>query len=95
MALARHHQPGLVLLDWPCRDSAGSRPCRSSVPWPPQARVVVLSSLDPAELAHVARLEGAAGYLCKGADPERFLGELRKILVSEPGASATAPTTGP
>ncbi len=59
----------------------------------PDARVVVLSGLDPSEVADGALAAGAAGYLRKGADPARFRADLHRILDAPRvvGPSAAAP----
>jgi DNA-binding NarL/FixJ family response regulator len=56
----------------------------------PHTCVVVLSALDPADVADMAQDEGAAGYMCKGRGPDIFLSELHQILLSEAGHERAA-----
>ena len=90
VALARHHQPDLVLLDLAMPGIGGLEALPLIRAVAPQARVVVLSSLDPADVADMAQDEGAAGYMCKGRGPDIFLSELHQILLSEAGHHGTA-----
>lgn len=85
VALARHHQPDLVLLDLAMPGIGGLEALPLIRAVAPRARVVVLSSLDPVDVADLAQDEGAAGYLCKGRGPDTFLSELHQILVGEVG----------
>ena len=88
VALARHYQPDLVLLDLAMPGVGGLEALPLIRAVAPDARIVVLSGLEPADVADRAREQGAAGYLCKGSDPLRFLEDLHRILA----APATRPT---
>jgi diguanylate cyclase (GGDEF)-like protein/PAS domain S-box-containing protein len=68
VALARHHQPDLILLDLAMPGIGGLEALPLLRAVSPGASVVVLSGLDAAELEERARAEGAAGYLVKGGD---------------------------
>jgi diguanylate cyclase (GGDEF)-like protein len=85
VALARHHQPDLVLLDLAMPGVGGLEALSLIRAVSPAARVVVLSGLDPADVEDLAEGEGAAGYICKGVDPSRFVGELERILFMAAG----------
>ena len=83
VALARHYQPDLVLLDLAMPGVGGLEALPLIRAVAPLARVVVLSGLDPADVADKARAEGAAGYLCKGGSPSQLLDELHRVLAAE------------
>ena len=68
IALARHHQPDVVLLDLAMPGIGGLEALPLLRAVSPEARVVVLSGLDPDEVEQRTRDEGAAGYLVKGTD---------------------------
>jgi diguanylate cyclase (GGDEF)-like protein len=91
VALARHYQPDVVLLDLAMPGIGGLEALPMIRAVAPEARVVVLSGLDPVDVADRARAAGAVGYLCKGADPARFLHDLRNILATA-GSAEPAPT---
>ncbi|HVL03206.1 MAG TPA: EAL domain-containing protein, partial [Acidimicrobiales bacterium] len=93
VALARHHQPDLVLLDLAMPGVGGLEALPLIRAVAPQARVVVLSALDPADVARTAQDEGAAGYVCKGGSPDRFLDELHRILVADAPRAPDEPLT--
>ena len=80
VALARHYQPDLVILDLAMPGVGGLEALPLICAVAPSAQVVVLSGLDPSDVADHAFSAGAAGYLCKGADPARLLAELHEIL---------------
>jgi CheY-like chemotaxis protein len=68
IALARHHQPDIVLLDLAMPGIGGLEALPLLRAVSPGAKVVVLSGLDPADVEQRTRAEGAAGYLVKGSD---------------------------
>jgi diguanylate cyclase (GGDEF)-like protein/PAS domain S-box-containing protein len=68
IALARHHQPDVVLLDLAMPGIGGLEALPLLRAVSPGAKVVVLSGLDPDEVEQRTRAEGAAGYLVKGTD---------------------------
>lgn len=78
--LASEHQPDLVLLDitMPGMDGFEALPHIRAVA--PDTRVVVLTGLSGEHLAEKASTLGAAGFMEKHADSERFLEELVDIL---------------
>jgi diguanylate cyclase (GGDEF)-like protein len=82
VALARHHQPDLVLLDLAMPGVGGLEALPLIRAAAPRAQVVVLSGLDPEDVADEARAQGAAGYLCKGTDPARYVDDLRRFVAS-------------
>ena len=85
VALARHFQPDLVLLDLAMPGVGGLEALPQIRAVAPDAQVVVLSGLEPADMADRAREQGAADYLCKGGDPDRFLADLHRILARSAG----------
>jgi diguanylate cyclase (GGDEF)-like protein len=85
VALARHYDPDLVLLDLAMPGIGGLEALPLIRAVAPRARVVVLSGLEPAEFAVKAGQAGAAGYVCKGEDPARLLERLRRIMASDEG----------
>lgn len=99
VALARHHQPDLVLLDLAMPGVGGLEALPLLRAVAPQARIVVFSSLDPADVADRALSQGAAGYLCKGGEPDRLLDDLQRILASDvvlrPAGGRTGHLRGP
>ena len=80
VALARHFQPDLVLLDLAMPGIGGLEALPLIRAVAPETCVVVLSGLDPAEFAEKARQAGAAGYLSKGEEPARLLERLARIM---------------
>ena len=80
IALARHYQPDLVLLDLAMPGIGGLEALPMIRAVAPDAQVVVVSGLEPDEFAERAQREGAVGYLCKGASPEGFMADLGRVL---------------
>jgi diguanylate cyclase (GGDEF)-like protein/PAS domain S-box-containing protein len=68
IALARHHQPDIVLLDLAMPGIGGLEALPLLRAVSPGAKVVVLSGLDAPEVEQRTQAEGAAGYLVKGSD---------------------------
>ena len=68
IALARHHQPDVVLLDLAMPGIGGLEALPLLRAVSPKAKIVVLSGLDAAEVEQRSRDDGAAGYLVKGTD---------------------------
>ena len=82
VALALEHQPDLILLDLAMPGVGGLEALPRIRAVAPQAQVVILSGLDPADAADQLRGQGAIAYLCKGADPTRYVDDLRRLLAS-------------
>lgn len=80
VALARHHQPDLVLLDLAMPGLGGLEALPLITAVAPRARVVVLSALEGRERASMAYANGAAGYIEKGGDPDVVVVSLNQIL---------------
>jgi diguanylate cyclase (GGDEF)-like protein len=80
VALARHLQPDVVLLDLAMPGMGGLEALPLILAVAPHAKVVVLSGLEPADVAEVARARGAFGYLQKGDDPRIFVDRLDRML---------------
>jgi CheY-like chemotaxis protein len=79
VALARHHQPDIVLLDLAMPGVGGLEALPLIRAVAPDAKVVVLSGLDPGDIADEAVVCGAAGYVQKG-NPEHLVEEVNRIL---------------
>jgi EAL domain-containing protein (putative c-di-GMP-specific phosphodiesterase class I)/ActR/RegA family two-component response regulator len=94
VALARHHQPDLVLLDLAMPGIGGLEALPLIHAVAPRAKVLVLSGLDAVDVAELARTEGAVGYLCKGGDPARLVGEMERIVVRHGSARPPEPHDG-
>ena len=87
VALAKQHQPDLVLLDvsMPVKDGLEALPDIRSVS--PNAKVVMLSGFEASRLASTAMPSGAAAYLEKGIPPGELVTELLKVLGRDPEAA--------
>ena len=87
VALAKQHQPDLVLLDvsMPVKDGLEALPDIRSVS--PNAKVVMLSGFEASRLASTALESGAAAYLEKGIPPGELVNELLKVLGPDPQAA--------
>jgi CheY-like chemotaxis protein len=80
VALARHHQPDVVLLDLAMPGVGGLEALPLILAVAPDAKVVVLSALDAEDVASRAHEHGALGFIQKGGDPEDVVNELQRIL---------------
>jgi DNA-binding NarL/FixJ family response regulator len=76
-ALVREHTPDVVLLDVRLGDSSGLEVNRRLAADHPSVRVVMLTMSEDHETVLTALRDGAAGYLVKGAGPERLEQALR------------------
>ncbi|MBW3595433.1 MAG: response regulator transcription factor, partial [Actinobacteria bacterium] len=87
VALAKQHQPDLVLLDvsMPVKDGLEALPDIRSVS--PNAKVVMLSGFEASRLAATALESGASAYLEKGIPPRELVNELLKVLGPDPRAA--------
>ena len=87
VALAKEHQPDLVLLDvsMPVKDGLEALPDIRSVS--PNAKVVMLSGFEASRLASTALESGASAYLEKGIPPGELVTELLKVLGPDPQAA--------
>lgn len=87
VALAKEHQPDLVLLDvsMPVKDGLEALPDIRSVS--PNAKVVMLSGFEASRLASTAMASGASAYLEKGIPPGELVMELLKVLGRDPEAA--------
>lgn len=77
--LAGRHQPDLVLLDLSMPVLGGFEALPVIRERAPQAKVVVLSSLEAEDMSRAALAGGAIGYLEKGVAPQRLVDELTAI----------------
>jgi diguanylate cyclase (GGDEF)-like protein/PAS domain S-box-containing protein len=80
VALARHYQPDLVLLDLAMPGVGGLEALPLIQAVAPQANVVVLSGLDGEEIASKAYESGAMGYIEKGDDPHQVVASINQML---------------
>ena len=87
VAMAKQHQPDLVLLDvsMPVKDGLEALPDIRSVS--PNAKVVMLSGFEASRLASTALESGAAAYLEKGIPPGELVSELLRVLGRDPEAA--------
>jgi diguanylate cyclase (GGDEF)-like protein/PAS domain S-box-containing protein len=82
IALARHHQPRIIVLDLAMPGMGGLEALPLLRAVTPRAKVIVMSGLDAVEVEGAARAAGAAAYLVKGGDPEALL-ELTRRLATD------------
>lgn len=87
VAMAKQHQPDLVLLDvsMPVKDGLEALPVIRNVS--PNAKVVMLSGFEASRLASTALESGASAYLEKGIPPGELVTELLKVLGRDPEAA--------
>jgi len=87
VAMAKQHQPDLVLLDvsMPVKDGLEALPDIRNVS--PNAKVVMLSGFEASRLASTAIESGASAYLEKGIPPKELVEELLKVLGRDPQAA--------
>lgn len=87
VAMAKQHQPDLVLLDvsMPVKDGLEALPDIRSVS--PGSKVVMLSGFEASRLASTALASGAAAYLEKGIPPGELVDELLRVLGRDPEAA--------
>ena len=79
VALARHHQPDLVLLDLAMPGMGGLEALPLIRAVSPNTTVVVLSGLDPSDIADKARGKGAVACFAKAGDPTLLLDYLDRL----------------
>ena len=80
VALARHHQPDMVLLDLAMPGMGGLEALPLIRAAAPAAKVVVFSALEAEDHASRAHERGAAGYIQKGGEPEEVVAYLHEVL---------------
>jgi DNA-binding NarL/FixJ family response regulator len=80
IAVARREQPDLVLLDCtlPGTDAFDALPALRVAA--PDARIVLVSGHDPADLRTASRSTGAVGYLTKETPARRLAAELEALI---------------
>ena len=90
VALARQHQPDLVVLDLAMPGLGGLEALPLILGVAPHATAVVWSNLDAHDVAAQALERGAVAYLSKDNDPEQLLAELLTLCTrrqrNEPGS---------
>ena len=77
VALARDHQPDVVLIDLEMPDLDGAAATRRIVAENPAARIVVLTSFSDRPRILEALEAGAVGYLLKDTEPDELLRAVR------------------
>lgn len=82
IALARHFSPDIVLLDLAMPGMGGLEALPLICAVAPEAKVVVLSGLDAADLADEAARQGAAAFVGKGGDPTDLPRMLTSLVAS-------------
>ncbi len=82
VALARHFQPDVVLLDLAMPGLGGLETLPLLLAVAPTAKVVVLSGLEPEDVAARAKELGAVGYIGKGHDPACLGDDVDRVLAS-------------
>ena len=79
IALARHHDPDVILLDLAMPGMGGLEALPLLLAVAPTAKVVVLSSLEPAYLMEKAGGQGAAAFCTKVDAPTTILEAIRQL----------------
>jgi DNA-binding NarL/FixJ family response regulator len=79
IALARHHVPDVILLDLAMPGMGGLEALPLLLAVAPTAKVVVLSSLEPAYLMEKAGGQGAAAFCTKVDAPTTILEAIRQL----------------
>ena len=80
IAAARHFHPDLVMLDLAMPGIGGLEALPLIQAVAPQAKIVVLSGLEPGSFAATAMSQGAFAYLTKGKGPEEIVSALEALL---------------
>jgi diguanylate cyclase (GGDEF)-like protein/PAS domain S-box-containing protein len=80
VALARHYQPDLVLLDLAMPGLGGLEALPLILAVAPMAKVVVYSGLEAPGLAARVSAQGALGYIQKGGDPDHVVAQVHQLL---------------
>ena len=78
-----HHQPDLVLLDVSLPGAQGDQALKNAL-GRVRCPIVLFSDRDTAELAELARLSGASGFLRKTGDPDLLISVIDAHLRSRP-----------
>ncbi len=84
------HRPDIMTLDLVMPEYDGRHALKHILAADPQARIVVVSALNQAEILREAISLGAAEFVVKPFDPPVLLETLRRVLQMEP----TAPPVG-
>jgi DNA-binding NarL/FixJ family response regulator len=91
IALARHHQPGVVLLDLAMPGIGGLEALPLIRAVSPGASVIILSGLDDPDVRDRARNAGAAGFLVKEGGLVDLADQLAALGTSGPTAPPREP----
>jgi diguanylate cyclase (GGDEF)-like protein/PAS domain S-box-containing protein len=90
IALARHHQPDIIVLDLAMPGMGGLEALPLLLAVSPNASVIVVSGLDAAEVESAALIDGAAGYVVKGSDLNDLIRLARTLGAHAPAAADPA-----
>ena len=85
IAAARHFRPDVVVLDLAMPGIGGLEALPLIQAVAPDARIVVLSGLEPDSFAATAMRQGAFAYLPKGTGPEQIVRSLDALLAPATG----------
>ncbi len=92
VALARAHQPHVILMDLRMPVMGGVEATRAVLAAVPNARIVVLTTFDEDEEVLAALRAGAVGYLLKACSAEKLCDSVRAVArgssVLEPSVAA-------
>lgn len=87
LAHAQRHDPDIIIIDLLLTDGSGFELAKRLHATRPQARLLILSSLDERVFAERALRAGANGYLHKSEPPERLLHAIHTILQGDTALS--------
>ena len=82
------HRPDIMTLDLVMPEYDGRHALKHILAADPQAKIVVVSALNQAEILREAISLGAAEFVVKPFDPPVLLETLRRVLQMEPTAPA-------
>jgi CheY-like chemotaxis protein len=90
IALARHHQPDLLLLDLAMPGIGGLEALPLLRAVAPRADIVIVSGVEPGDVEREALARGAIGFIQKGLEPDRLMVEVERILARHTAVDALA-----
>jgi DNA-binding NarL/FixJ family response regulator len=94
LALAKAHQPDVIVLDLSMPDGSGFETLASLRRAGSEARVLILSIQDHERYVHESERAGANGYLCKDSSPAELRDAVRALHRGERYFSPTAAKRG-
>jgi DNA-binding NarL/FixJ family response regulator len=87
--LAEREHPDVIILDGVMPELGGIEAARQIIARQPEAKIVILATLEDVELALLGLRAGACGYLMKGADLDALPRVCRAALAGEAAISRT------